>query len=131
MIPPPFHVHVIVPPAAIVKVGGLNASPKSPTVSVNASGALVIVVANFTGDPDRAGVDVAVTVSGPTLSTTVCDTVATPNALVVSTAGVMSPPPAVAAQSTRMPATPLPCASRAFTLKVTVADGAAGGGVWL
>src|SRR5436309_8336833 len=106
--------HVTVPPEAIVKLAGLKTVPPSPTVSVRASGAAVMVVANFTGDPDNTGVDVAVTVSGPTVSTTVCDTVAIPCALVLSTAGVISPPPAVAAQSTRMWATPLPCASRPF-----------------
>ncbi len=112
MTPPLLHVHVTVPPTAIVTSFAVNMSLVTETAAVR--GAAVIFAWNVTGDPVRAGVDVAVTVSWPALAPSVCTVVATPLMAVAFDVGLLEPPPATTAQATAMPLTGFPCPSDAL-----------------
>jgi len=114
MIVPSFHVHVTWPPAAIRTLSGLNAMFWSETPAV--VGAVIAVVVKVTDGAPAMLLAVAVAVCAPSVPLNVRVALAVPFAPVVFCAGVIEPPPPVAAQSIVTPCFGLSWPSRAVTV---------------
>src|SRR5574338_98747 len=114
-------------PALTVRLEGVNVLLPTTTFAVTTGCSPVAV--NVTGDPVSA-VDTAVAVLAPVAGPSVNDVLAVPDPSDVLDAGVTEPPPAVTAQLTVTPDTPLPKASLTDTCS-GFASAAETGPLWL
>ena len=110
---PPAHVHVTVPPAAMVSTAGFEAlfrllvKKKLPSWTAALVAAVVTVAWNVTGEPVSPAL-VAVIVTGPAVAPSVSVVRATPEASLVALVGDALAVPPVTSHVTPVPAFPFP-----------------------